>query len=308
MSEAIEKRKSLKDAAVEIWSNVNEIRKLFAAGLSEAEFTFFMTLGKGLGANPFKREIWAVKYDASKPASIFCGRDFFRRKAQEQPDYNGHVTDAVYTNDDFKVVNGIPEHSYSLVERGELIGAYTAVYRKSIDKPFFVFVKLSEYDKGFSLWKTMKETLIKKVSEAQGLRGAYQGVFAGTYDESEQWVVDNNANPKADVKPAQSTDDKPEDKAPKGELFKEPVDDVFSTLEKELAEFCDGDTDAMQEKLQALTSFPEMKKDGDGKKTKEPTGKIIPGKKYVSDLRMKNSTAWAGSALKKLRDEVAGER
>jgi len=115
-------------------------------------------------------------------------------------------------------------------------------------------------------------------------------------------------HPKADIKPAQSTDDKPADKAPKGELFKEATDDVFSTLERELAEFCDGDDDAMQTKLLALTSFPEMKKDGDGKRTKEPTGKIISGMKFVADLRMKNKTAWAGSALKKLRDEVAGER
>ena len=29
--------------------------------------------------------------------------------------------------------------------------------------------------------------MIKKVAEAQALRGAFQGVFKGTYDESEQW-------------------------------------------------------------------------------------------------------------------------
>ena len=110
--------------------------------------------------------------------------------------------------------------------------------------------------------------------------------------------------PKADIKPAQSTDDRqPADKAPKGELFNEPTDDVFSTLEKELAEFCDGDTDAMQTKLMALTSFPQTDKE-----TKRPTGMMVEGKRFVSDLRMKNKTAWAGSALKKLRDEVAGER
>jgi phage recombination protein Bet len=316
MSEALEKKKSLTTAAIEIWSNVNEIRKLFAANLDEREFTFFMTLGKGLGANPFKREIWAVKYDASKPASIFCGRDFYRRKAQEQEDYNGHVTDAVYTNDQFKVVNGIPEHAYSLVDRGELIGAYTAVYRKSIDKPFFVFVKLSEYDKGFSLWKTMKETLIKKVSEAQGLRGAYQGIFAGTYDESEQWVAEKYDNKKADP-PATPTKAEAQPTAPvKHETPKPkpgeteppdeagtPVEDVFARLDKALAEFCDGNEDAMQEKLQALTSFP-----GKDKETGKPTGKIVPGVKYVSDLRMKNSEVRARIALDKLTDEMAGER
>jgi len=29
--------------------------------------------------------------------------------------------------------------------------------------------------------------MIKKVAEAQALRGAYQGLFAGTYDHSEEW-------------------------------------------------------------------------------------------------------------------------
>jgi len=127
--------------------------------------------------------------------------------------------------------------------------------------------------------------------------------FAGIKQGDLQKVI-YKTSPKADVKSAQSTDDKqPADKAPKGELFKEATDDVFSTLEKELADFCDDDADAMQEKLQALTSFPQTDKE-----TKKPTGKMVEGKRFVSDLRMKNKTAWAGSALKKLRDEVAGER
>lgn len=112
-------------------------------------------------------------------------------------------------------------------------------------------------------------------------------------------------NQKADVKPAPIKDNPATAAQPpdgEGGL------DVFATLEKELAEFCNGDDAAMQEKLQALTSFPEMKKDKDGKRTKEPTGKMVSGKRFVSDLRMKNSTAWAGSALEKLRNEVAGER
>jgi hypothetical protein len=82
-----------------------------------------------------------------------------------------------------------------------------------------------------------------------------------------------------------------------------PVEDVFAKLEKALANFCDGNEDAMQEKLQALTSFP-----GKDKETGKPTGKIVPGVKYVSDLRMKNSEVRARIALDKLTDEMNGER
>jgi hypothetical protein len=81
------------------------------------------------------------------------------------------------------------------------------------------------------------------------------------------------------------------------------TEDVFAKLEKALANFCDGNEDAMQEKLQALTSFP-----GKDKETGKPTGKIVPGVKYVSDLRMKNSEVRARIALDKLTDEMNGER
>lgn len=178
------------NASLSIWNDQKKVRELFAPDLNEKEFEFFLTLGMGLQANPFTREIWAVKYDKSKPANVFLGRDFYRRKAQEQQEYDGHYADAVYENDVFSVRNGNPDHTYKLTNRGRLIGAYCVVYRKNTSKPFYVFVNLSEYDRGFSLWKTMKQSMIIKVAEAQGLRGAFQGIFAGTYDESEQWELD----------------------------------------------------------------------------------------------------------------------
>jgi phage recombination protein Bet len=170
-----------------VWEQIEQIRALFAPTLTEKEFMFFVQLGKSLGANPFLREIWAVKYDPKQPAQIFLGRDFYRRKAQQLPNYNGHIVDAVYENDEFVVENGKPRHSYNLKNRGRLIGAYCVVHRKDTGNPYFVYVDLDEYDKGFSNWRVMPATMIKKVAEAQALRGAFQGVFAGTYDESEQW-------------------------------------------------------------------------------------------------------------------------
>ena len=171
-----------------IWSkdSYSKIRKMFAPQLTNDEFSIFVGLGKSLGANPFTREIWCIKYGNSE-AQIFLGRDFYRRKAQEQPQYKGHQADAIYSNDEFKMANGKPEHSYSLQDRGELIGAYALVYR-SDNEPFFLTVKFSEYTTGKALWNQKPETMIKKVAEAQALRGAFQGVFAGTYDQSEEWV------------------------------------------------------------------------------------------------------------------------
>lgn len=173
--------------AIAVWQDSENIRKIFAPKLTETEFKFFMGLGKALGANPFTREIWAVKYQENQPASTFCGRDFYRRKAQEQPDYNGHVVEVIYANDELLIQNGmITRHVPNFKEPGKIWGAYCIVFRE--DKtPYVARVRFDEYNKGFSNWKSMPETMIKKVAEAQGLRGAYQGIFAGTYAEGEEW-------------------------------------------------------------------------------------------------------------------------
>jgi len=187
MSTAIEHKTS---GGIEVWSDAKQIRKLFAPNLTEEEFQFFVGLGQALEANPFTREIWAVKYDAKAPASVFLGRDMYRRKAQEQPDYEGHFVDSVFEKDKFRMnpAVGAPEHEYGSGNRGQLVGAYALAYRKGMARPFYVFCRVAEYSTGRSLWANKPETMIKKVAEAQVLRMGWQGVFRGTYDEAEQWI------------------------------------------------------------------------------------------------------------------------
>lgn len=174
-----------KNDALAIWTNTDEIKTIFAPTLTPTEFKFFMGLGQRLGANPFTREIWAIKFGTAA-ATIFLGRDFYRKKAQEQPDYDGCYTQAVYSNDVFSMKNGVVSHEFTLTDRGSLLSAYAVVKRKNISQDFFVMVQLSEYDLKQSNWKTKPETMLKKVAESQALRGAFQGVFEGTYDESEE--------------------------------------------------------------------------------------------------------------------------
>ena len=193
---------------IDFWNKKSEIKKIFAPNLTDSEFNAFVGLGVALGANPFTREIWAVKYDEKEPAQIFCGRDFYRRKAQEQPDYIIHQVNAVYKNDSFELIDGQPKHqikSFSREERGSLEGAFCVVYQKDKKYPYFVMVYVDEYEKRnkngelISNWKTMRETMIKKVAEAQALRGAYQGIFKGTYDESEVFYKHSSFADSVDV-------------------------------------------------------------------------------------------------------------
>jgi phage recombination protein Bet len=242
-NQAIEKKSSDVDvkigSTIDVWAKTDKIREIFAPNLSQTEFMAFVGLGKSIGANPFTREIWAVKYDKSAPAAIFCGRDFYRKKAQEQRDYNGHMVEAVYSKDEFRmnVREGVPEHSYNMADRGQLIGAYGIAWKKGVDHPVYVFVKLSEYDKGFSLWKSMKETLIKKVAEAQVLRMGWQGIFAGTYSEDEQPIIEasyHETDKAAIIAPRQKISESPVDQQT-GEvltLSREPIDSAPAEAEQ----------------------------------------------------------------------------
>jgi len=207
MTKALQKAK--KPALWKDEKQLAEIKNIYGKDLSVGEFQVFLQIGMATGLNPFLKEIWAVKY-GNAPAQIFIGRDGYRKVAQQHPEYDFHLVDAVYEKDTFDVANAEVSHSYDLKERGALIGAYCLVKRKNSSKGVFNFVEFKEYYQGNkdedgkvkqrydkykkeyqpmkpTLWDSKPATMIKKVAEAQTLRMAFQEVFAGTYDESEQW-------------------------------------------------------------------------------------------------------------------------
>lgn len=175
---------------LQVWQDnaqLAEVKKIYGGKLTEGEFVTFVQIGKALNLNPFLKEIWAVKYGNSA-ANIFVGRDGYRKNAQENPDYDYHSVDAVYSKDEFSVENGDVKHKYNFgTDRGTIVGAYCIVKRKGSSKPIFTFVEHAEYNTKKSVWLAKPATMIKKVAEAQGLRMAFQKLFSGTYDESEDW-------------------------------------------------------------------------------------------------------------------------
>lgn len=180
----------IENKQLSIWDgdeNLLQIKKLFAPKLNANEFIILVEMGKATGLNPYLKEIWAVKYKESEPAQIFVGRDGYRKSAQRHPSYDYHTGDAVYSNDIFERNNGEIVHKYSLKDRGNLMGAYCLAQRKGSSRPTYVYVDITEYNKGFSVWKEKPSTMIKKVAEAQALKAAFQELFANTYSEYEAW-------------------------------------------------------------------------------------------------------------------------
>lgn len=177
------------DKIMALWEdnkNLQEIKTLYAPKSTDLEFRAFVEMGKATGLNPFLREIWLVKYESSSPAQIFIGRDGYRKLLARTNGYQGHIVDAVYSNDEFHVdlLNSQVKHIPNLKDRGRLLGAYCIVYMKGLKIPAYTFAELSEYDLNRSVWKTHKATMIKKVAEAQTTRMASQ-VCSGTYSPDE---------------------------------------------------------------------------------------------------------------------------
>src|SRR5690349_6155899 len=92
-------------------AQLKTIKDMFAKKTTHDEFQIFVQLGIATGLNPFLREIWAVKY-GDNAAQIFVGRDGYRKIISRNPNYDGHIVDAVYSNDEFNVdlVAGYVKH------------------------------------------------------------------------------------------------------------------------------------------------------------------------------------------------------
>lgn len=161
---------------------LKEIKKIAAPNLSDFEFQFFIATGKTTKLNPFLREVWAIKSPVHKGViDIFISLDGHGKVARSHPDYEYHQFDSIYSNDNFGVANGEIYHNYdAITNRGDLIGAYCIVKRKSVDRYTYVTLSLKEYDLKQDLWAENPEAMIKKAAEVEGLRLAFADLFGGT--------------------------------------------------------------------------------------------------------------------------------
>ena len=172
-----------------------ELRQIFCPALTDQQFMAFQLMATHVGADISLKEIAPIDFGGR--VSYFVSRDFYRRKAQEQANYNGMTSAAVFQNDIFEMTNGVPTHKFGNAERGKIVGAYCTVFLKNIAVPFTSYVIFAEYSSGKSTWVSKPATMIEKVAQAQAFRGAFQGLFQNTYDESEKWFEDNpKDNPK----------------------------------------------------------------------------------------------------------------
>lgn len=131
------------------------LRNVIAKGCTEPEFKLLMYMANTYGLDPLLKQIWAVKRNENQPALIFAGRDGMLAIAHRSGHFDGMQSGVIYDKDRKPVT------------------AWCEIWRNDMTHSFKTEVPFSEYNTGFSVWKTNPSAMILKVAESVCLRKAF---------------------------------------------------------------------------------------------------------------------------------------
>ena len=164
----------------------SDITKYLCPTATEKEVYMALNIIKSFQLNPFKREVFIIKYGTS-PAQVVVGYETYLKRAERTGRLNG-----------FKV---------ELSENGQK--AICIIYRKDWKEPFIWETDRAEFDKNQSTWKTMGNFMLKKVCMAQAFRIAFPDEMGGLPYLKEE--VDTFMPPNGVTKTKSATVSIPED-------------------------------------------------------------------------------------------------
>ncbi len=134
------------------------LRNVIAKGCTEPEFKLLMYMASTYGLDPLLKQIWAVKRNDNSPALIFAGRDGMLAIAHRSGQFDGMQSGVVYEGEG---------------KDRKPLSAWCEVWRKDMSHSFKTDVPFSEYNTGYSVWKTNPSAMILKVAESVCLRKAF---------------------------------------------------------------------------------------------------------------------------------------
>jgi phage recombination protein Bet len=202
------------------------------------EIALFLNQCAMFGLNPFKREIYLIKYSQKDPATFVVGYETYIKRAERTGKWAGMESGTEDGKD------GMP------------IKAWAKVYRKDWERPLCHEVFWTEYAQYkdewannqktgnrilTKFWKEKPRTMLKKVAIEQAMRMAFPDEFAGMPYAAEEMPIEHERLPVAEIKPDyEASKDKPlprvrdefdpDAPAPKGE-GEFPGDDIAAQAE-----------------------------------------------------------------------------
>lgn len=168
--------------------NTATVKKFLKGGgqASDEELAMLLAISRNQNMNPFMKEVYFIKY-GSAAAQIVVSRDFYRKRAFQNPNFAGIEVGVIVLNKD-----GVLEHNEGTFKTKdqELVGAWARVHLKNTEIPVYVAVSYDEYvqmknGQPNSMWTNKPCTMLGKVAESQALRMAFPAEFSGTYGEEE---------------------------------------------------------------------------------------------------------------------------
>jgi len=138
--------------------NVEDVKKYIAPNATDKELFMFMEIAKSYGLNPFKREVYFVKYGDS-PGATIVGYEMYIKRAEGTERLDGWGVEL--GKDDL----------------GEF--AQITIHRKDRSKPFVWTVYRDEFDTKKANWQKMPKFMLRKVAISQGFRLAFPEDLGG---------------------------------------------------------------------------------------------------------------------------------
>lgn len=176
------------------------VRQYLVSGDAEKvtmqEVVMFMNLCKANKLNPWIGDVYCVKIGNS-PASRVVSAQFYEKRADANPNYNGFVAGIIVLKPD----GGIERREGALyLPEEKIAGGWAKVWRKDREHPTVVEVTLDEYvgkkanGEINSSWQKRPATMIRKVAKAQAHREAFPNDFSGLYIAEEQGLSESEAD------------------------------------------------------------------------------------------------------------------
>ncbi len=195
---------------------IEVMRNSFAPTANDQEFLLFAHKAASYGLDPFKNEIFFIKY--GNTARIQFAAEAYLSKAREQEGFIAPDTQMVHENDEFKVSMNKDTKELEVVQhdigfpRGKIIGAYSIAYREG-HKPVTVIMDIDEVTHMFAgqnkdNWSKWTSDMFGKHVQQRALKRQYGLEF-------DDITIDQNAAPqppkeRKDITPTQNKINQPE--------------------------------------------------------------------------------------------------
>lgn len=171
------------------------IKNSLAPNSNDQEFLLFAHKAASYGLDPFKNEIFFIKY--GNTARIQFAAEAYLSKAREQEGFQPPDTQMVHENDEFKVAMNKETKELEVVlheigfPRGQIIGAYSISYRAGY-RPVTVISDIEEIQHVFTgqnkdNWKKWTSDMYGKHVQQRALKKQYGLDFGDeTINQGEQ--------------------------------------------------------------------------------------------------------------------------